>query len=63
VKELKDEKGTLISPRPKQKFGTDKIMAKIDDEHQRIYLASKLQPIHNNHDFVIHIVTVTAHIF
>ena len=36
VKELKDEKGTLISPRPKQKFGTDKIMAKIDEflEHE-----------------------------
>lgn len=30
-KELKDEKGFLISPRPKQKFGTDKIMAKIDE--------------------------------
>ncbi len=31
VKELKDEKGYLIAPRPKQKFGTDKIMAKIDE--------------------------------
>lgn len=30
-KEAKDEKGYLISPRPKQKFGTDKIMAKIDE--------------------------------
>ncbi|WP_199310549.1 DEAD/DEAH box helicase family protein [Phormidium tenue] len=30
-KELKDEKGHLISPRPKQKFGTDKILAKIDE--------------------------------
>ena len=30
-KEVKDEKGILISPRPKQKFGTDKIMAKIDE--------------------------------
>lgn len=30
-KEVKDEKGYLISPRPKQKFGTDKIMAKIDE--------------------------------
>ena len=30
-KELKDEKGYLISPRPKQKFGTDKILAKIDE--------------------------------
>lgn len=31
VKQLKDEKGHLISPRPKQKFGTDKIIAKIDE--------------------------------
>ena len=31
VKELKDEKGYLISPRPKQKFGTDKVIAKIDE--------------------------------
>lgn len=30
-KELKKEQGYLISPRPKQKFGTDKIMAKIDE--------------------------------
>ncbi|HEX3047104.1 MAG TPA: DEAD/DEAH box helicase family protein [Bacillota bacterium] len=30
-KELKDEAGNLISPRPKQKFGVDKIMAKIDE--------------------------------
>lgn len=30
-KTVKDEKGHLISPRPKQKFGTDKIMAKIDE--------------------------------
>lgn len=30
-KELKDEKGFLIAPRPKQKFGTDKILAKIDE--------------------------------
>ncbi|WP_028401054.1 DEAD/DEAH box helicase family protein [Ectobacillus panaciterrae] len=30
-KELKHEQGYLISPRPKQKFGTDKIMAKIDE--------------------------------
>lgn len=36
VKQLKDEKGHLISPRPKQKFGTDKIIAKIDEflEHE-----------------------------
>lgn len=31
VKEVKDQPGFLISPRPKQKFGTDKIMAKIDE--------------------------------
>ena len=31
VKEVKNEQGHLISPRPKQKFGTDKIMAKIDE--------------------------------
>lgn len=30
-KELKNEQGHLISPRPKQKFGTDKIIAKIDE--------------------------------
>jgi len=30
-KELKKEQGHLISPRPKQKFGTDKILAKIDE--------------------------------
>ncbi|MGB3755489.1 MAG: hypothetical protein WBA07_03845 [Rivularia sp. (in: cyanobacteria)] len=29
-KELKNELGHLISPRPKQKFGTDKILTKID---------------------------------
>ena len=35
-KELKDEKGHLIAPRPKQKFGTDKVLAKIDEflEHE-----------------------------
>ncbi len=31
VKEVKNEVGLLISPRPKQKFGTDKIMTKIDE--------------------------------
>lgn len=31
VKEFKDQAGRLISPRPKQKFGTDKIIAKIDE--------------------------------
>ncbi|MCU0535080.1 MAG: DEAD/DEAH box helicase family protein [Hydrococcus sp. Prado102] len=30
-KELKNELGQLISPRPKQKFATDKILAKIDE--------------------------------
>lgn len=30
-KELKNEQGNLISPRPKQKFGTDKILTKIDE--------------------------------
>ena len=30
-KEFKDERGQFISPRPKQKFGTDKILAKIDE--------------------------------
>lgn len=35
-KELKNERGKLISPRPKQKFGVDKIMARIDEflEHE-----------------------------
>lgn len=37
LKEVKNEQGHLISPRPKQKFGTDKIMAKIDEflEHEQ----------------------------
>lgn len=30
-KQVKHEPGRLISPRPKQKFGTDKILAKIDE--------------------------------
>jgi len=36
TKILKNEKGRLISPRPKQKFGVDKIIAKIDEflEHE-----------------------------
>lgn len=36
-KELKNEQGHLIAPRPKQKFGTDKIMRKIDEflEHEQ----------------------------
>ena len=39
VKEVKNEVGYLISPRPKQKFGTDKIMAKIDE-----FLAHEQEP-------------------
>ncbi|WP_460119490.1 DEAD/DEAH box helicase family protein [Pseudomonas sp. S2_C03] len=39
VKEVKSEQGHLISPRPKQKFGTDKIMAKIDE-----FLAHEQEP-------------------
>ena len=31
TKQIKDEPGALIAPRPKQKFGTDKILAKIDE--------------------------------
>lgn len=38
-KELKNELGHLISPRPKQKFGTDKIIAKIDE-----FLAHEQEP-------------------
>jgi type I restriction enzyme R subunit len=38
-KELKDEKGFLIAPRPKQKFGTDKVLAKIDE-----FLAHEKEP-------------------
>ena len=38
VKEVKNETGHLISPRPKQKFGTDKIMSKIDE-----FLAHELE--------------------
>lgn len=35
-KEFKNERGRLISPRPKQKFGVDKIMSRIDEflEHE-----------------------------
>ncbi len=39
VKEVKNELGHLISPRPKQKFGTDKIMARIDE-----FLAHEQEP-------------------
>jgi type I restriction enzyme R subunit len=38
-KELKDEKGFLIAPRPKQKFGTDKVVAKVDE-----FLAHEQEP-------------------
>ncbi|EKN6317973.1 type I restriction endonuclease subunit R [Yersinia enterocolitica] len=39
VKEVKNEQGYLISPRPKQKYGTDKIMTKIDE-----FLAHEQEP-------------------
>jgi type I restriction enzyme R subunit len=39
AKEVKNEIGRLISPRPKQKFGTDKILAKIDE-----FLAHEQEP-------------------
>ena len=46
-KSLKNEKGYLISPRPKQKFGVDKIMAKIDEflehENESDYFIKKLE--------------------
>jgi type I restriction enzyme, R subunit len=46
-REFKNEKGKLISPRPKQKFGTDKIIAKIDEflEHENDddYFLNKLK--------------------
>jgi type I restriction enzyme R subunit len=38
-KEYKHNDGKLISPRPKQKFGTDKIMSKIDE-----FLAHEAEP-------------------
>jgi type I restriction enzyme, R subunit len=45
-KETKNEKGHLICPRPKQKFGTDKILAKIDEflehENEDDYFLKKL---------------------
>jgi len=44
---LKNEKGHLISPRPKQKFGVDKIMRKIDEflehENEPDYFIKKLE--------------------
>jgi type I restriction enzyme R subunit len=46
-KEAKNEKGVLIAPRPKQKFGTDKIIAKIDEflehEQEADYFLKKLE--------------------
>ena len=39
MKEVKNEQGRLISPRPKQKFGTDKILTKIDE-----FLAHEQEP-------------------
>ena len=46
-KVLKNEKGHLISPRPKQKFGVDKIMSKIDEflehEDEPEYFVNKLR--------------------
>jgi len=44
---FKNEKGYLISPRPKQKFGVDKIMSKIDEflahENEPNYFINKLE--------------------
>ena len=52
IKELKNEQGVLISPRPKQKFGTDKILSRIDEflahEHDDYFeklLESQLQGV------------------
>lgn len=46
-KEYKHNDGWLISPRPKQKFGTDKIMSKIDEflehESESDYFITKLK--------------------
>lgn len=47
TKEYKHNDGRLISPRPKQKFGTDKILSKIDDflqhENEPDYFLHKLE--------------------
>ncbi len=47
TRQFKNEKGYLISPRPKQKFGVDKIMGKIDEflEHEQDdnYFINKLK--------------------
>ncbi|WP_375722923.1 DEAD/DEAH box helicase family protein [Arcobacter sp. KX21116] len=44
---LKNQRGNLISPRPKQKFGVDKIMSKIDEflehENESDYFINKLK--------------------
>ncbi len=46
-KVFKNERGRLISPRPKQKFGVDKIMAKVDEflihENEPNYFIDKLK--------------------
>jgi len=46
-KTYKNQKGRLIAPRPKQKFGTDKILSKIDEflEHESddLYFINKLK--------------------
>jgi type I restriction enzyme R subunit len=47
TKEYKHNDGRLISPRPKQKFGTDKILSKIDEflehENEPDYFINKLR--------------------
>ena len=47
TKEYKHNDGRLISPRPKQKFGTDKVLSKIDEflEHEKEpnYFITKLE--------------------
>ncbi len=47
TKEAKNERGRLISPRPKQKFGVDKIMRKLDEflehETEEDYFINKLR--------------------
>jgi type I restriction enzyme R subunit len=47
TKEYKHNDGRLISPRPKQKFGTDKILSKIDEflehENEPDYFIKKLE--------------------
>jgi len=46
-KRAKNEKGRLISPRPKQKYGTDKVLNKIDEfldhEQEENYFINKLK--------------------